>query len=90
MIPVPNFTPGQTLSTAGGIHVSNPETDPPTPPPNGNYSFNPWGAWVGSSGSYEIAVANENTTNANFPLSVSPQGNLVMTDLATGQIFLIA
>jgi len=31
VIPVPSFVPKQTLSTAGGIHVSNPETDPPAP-----------------------------------------------------------
>jgi len=84
MIQVPNFTPGQTLSTAGGIHVSNPETDPPTP---SNRNFNPWSEWVGGSGNYETALDYEAALNADFPLSVSQQGNLVMTDLATGQIF---
>jgi len=90
MIPVPNFTPAQTLSTAGGIHVSSPTSDPPTPPPNGNCNFNPWEPWLGASGDFELALDYEAALNADFPLTVSPQGNLVMTDLATGQIFRIA
>jgi len=78
MIDIPNFTPGQTLSTAGGIHVSSPTSDPPTPPPNGGYSFNPWEPWLGSSGNLELALNFETIFNAGFQLSVSPQGNLVV------------
>jgi len=66
------FVPKQTLSTVRGVHVSNPETDPPVPPDNDGYNFNPWGEWIGGSGNYETALAQEATSNAGFPLSVSP------------------
>jgi len=80
MIPIPNFTPGQPLSTAGGIHVSSPTSDPPTPPPNGGYSFNPWEGYVGSTGNYELAIEYLAAFNASFPpLTVSPQGTLIIT-----------
>jgi len=79
VIPVPSFVPKQTLSTAGGIHVSNPETDPPIAPANGGYSFNPWEGYVGSTGNYELAIEYLAAFNASFPpLSVSPQGNLII------------
>jgi len=88
LIPIPGFVPKQTLSTAGGIHVSNSETDPPTP---SNRNFNPWSEWVGGSGNYETAIDYEAAFNASFPpLSVSLQGNLIMTNIATGQTFRIA
>ena len=79
MIPVPSFVPKQTLSTAGGIHVSDPSTDPPAPLANGGRNFNPWSEWLGASGDFELALDYEATFNASFPpLSVSPQGNLII------------
>ena len=91
MIPIPTFTPGGSVrSTATGWAVTSPEVDPPALLPNGGFNFNPWSEWLGASGNFELALNFAAVLNADFPLTVSPQGNLVMTDLATGQIFLIA
>jgi len=91
VIPIPTFTPGGSVrSTATGWAVTSPEVDPPALLPNGGFNFNPWSEWVGGSGNYETALGHEATSNADFPLTVSQTGNLIMTNIATGQTFRIA
>lgn len=91
MISIPTFIPGGSIkSTATGWAVTSPDVNPPAPLPNGGYNFNAWSEWLGASGDFQLALNFAAVLNADFPLSVSQQGNLVMTDLATGQAFRIA